>query len=48
MDSSGRFVRTFGEGKLIGPSGLHNIADKYVYVSDPRCHCINIVVYETV
>ena len=44
MDSSGCFVRTFGEGKLIGPSGLH-IAHKYVYVSDPRCHCI--VVYET-
>ena len=47
MDSSGHFIRSFGqkgEGKLRGPSGLH-IADKYVYVSDVRVHCI--VVYET-
>ena len=44
MDSSGHFIRSFGqegEGKLRGPSDLH-IADKYVYVSG---HCI--IVYET-
>ena len=44
MDTSGQFIREFGEGKLKGPSGLH-IADKYVYVSDLSGHCI--VVYET-
>ena len=44
MDSSGRFIREFGRGKLSGPSGLL-IADKYVYVSDVSDHCI--VVYET-
>ena len=42
MDSSGRFIREFGRGKLSTPSGLL-IADKYVYVSDVRGHCI--VVY---
>ena len=44
MDSSGRFIREFGQGKLSGPSGLL-IADKYVYVSDISGDCI--VVYET-
>ena len=44
MDSSGRFIREFGRGKLSRPSGLL-IADKYVYVSDTSGHCI--VVYET-
>ena len=44
MDSSGRFIQEFGQGKLRGPSGLL-IADKYVYVSDYIGHCI--VVYET-
>ena len=47
MDISGHFVRSFGqegEGKLIGPSGLH-IANMYVYVSDRSRHCI--FVYET-
>ena len=44
MDSSGRFIREFGQGKLSGPSGLI-IADKYVYVSDFSGCCI--VVYET-
>ena len=44
MDSSGRFIREFGRGKLSQPSGLL-IADKYVYVSDVSGHCI--VVYET-
>ena len=44
MDSSGRFIREFGRGKLSQPSGLL-IADKYVYVSDVRGDCI--VVYET-
>ena len=44
MDSSGRFIREFGQGKLSRPSGLL-IADKYVYVSDFSGHCI--VVYET-
>ena len=44
MDSSGRFIREFGQGNLSGPSGLL-IADKYVYVSDFSGHCI--VVYET-
>ena len=39
MDSSGRFMREFGQ-----PSGLL-IADKYVYVSDFSGSCI--VVYET-
>ena len=44
MDSSGRFIREFGRGKLRKPSGLL-IADKYVYVSDYNGCCI--VVYET-
>ena len=44
MDSSGRFIREFGRGKLSTPSGLL-IADKYVYVSDVIGH--RIVVYET-
>ena len=44
MDSSGRFIRVFGRGKLSRPSGLL-IADKYVYVSDFSGDCI--VVYET-
>ena len=44
MDSSGRFIREFGRGKLSRPSGLL-IADKYVYVSEFRGSCI--VVYET-
>ena len=44
MDSSGRFIREFGRGKLSTPSGLL-IADKYVYVSDFSGSCI--VVYET-
>ena len=44
MDSSGRFIREFGQGKLSRPSGLL-IADKYVYVSDFRDDCI--VVYGT-
>ena len=44
MDSSRRFIREFGRGKLSQPSGLL-IADKYVYVSDLSGHCI--VVYET-
>ena len=44
MDSSGRFIREFGQGKLSRPSGVL-IADKYVYVSDFRGDCI--VVYET-
>ena len=44
MDSSGRFIREFGRGKLSEPSGLL-IADKYVYVSDIGGDCI--VVYET-
>ena len=47
LDSSGHFIRAFGEegeGKLSGPAGLH-IADKHVYVSDCSGHCI--VVYET-
>ena len=44
MDSSGRFIREFGQGKLSRPSGLL-IADKYVYVSDNSGRCI--VVYET-
>ena len=44
MDSSGRFIREFGRGKLSRPSGLV-IADKYVYVSDVSGHCI--VVYES-
>ena len=44
LDSSGHFIRAFGEGKLSRPSGLH-IADKHVYVSDNSGHCI--VVYET-
>ena len=39
MESSRRFIREFGQGKL------REIADKYVYVSDMRGHCI--VVYET-
>ena len=43
-DSSGRFIREFGQGKLSRPSGLL-IADKYVYVSDNSGHCI--VVHET-
>ena len=47
LDRSGHFIRVFGEegnGKLLGPSGLH-IVDKYVYVSDVSGYCI--VVYET-
>ena len=44
MDSSGRFIREFGRGKLSRPLGLL-IADKYVYVSDFSGSCI--VVYET-
>ena len=44
MDSSGRFIREFGQGQLSRPSGLL-IADKYVYVSDFSGSCI--VVYET-
>ena len=44
IDSSGRFIREFGQGKLSRPSGLL-ISDKYVYVSDFRGDCI--VVYET-
>ena len=44
MDSSGRFIREFGRGKLSAPLGLL-IADKYVYVSDFSDDCI--VVYET-
>jgi len=47
MDSSGQFIRAFGqegEGKLRGPTALH-IADKYVYVSDLSQHCI--AVYQT-
>ena len=47
LDNSGHFKQTLGdEGKrkLSEPSGLH-IADKYVYISDCRSHCI--VVYET-
>ena len=39
MDSSGRFIREFGQGKLSTPSGLL-IADKYVYVSDVSGSCI--------
>ena len=44
MDSSGQFIREFGQGKLSMPSGLL-FADKYVYVSDNIGHCV--VVYET-
>ena len=47
MDSSGQFIRVFGqegEGKLNKPSALH-FADKCVYVSDYWNH--RIVVYET-
>ena len=44
MDSSGRYIREFGRGKLSRPSALL-IADKYVYVSDFSGCCI--VVYET-
>ena len=44
MDSSGRFIQEFGQGKLSRPSGLL-IADKYVYVSTFSGHCI--IVYET-
>ena len=47
MDSSGHFIRSFGqggEGKLRGPSGLH-IAGKYMYVPDLDGN--NILVYET-
>ena len=43
MDSSGRFIREFGQGKLSAPSCLLT-ADKYVYVSDIIGR---IVVYET-
>ena len=45
MDTSGLFIRVFGEeGKLRGTSAVH-IVDKYVYVSDHiSCH---IVVYDT-
>ena len=44
MDSSGRFIRVFGQGKLNVPLGFL-VADKYVYVSDVSGSCI--VVYET-
>ena len=45
MDSSGQFIRVFGqEGELSKPTALH-IADKYVYVSDYGQHCI--AVYQT-
>ena len=47
MDTSGQFIRAFGQtgkGKLSGPSGLY-LADKYVYVSDNNND--RIVVYET-
>ena len=43
MNSTGRFVRTFGEGNLVGPSSLH-IADKYMYVCD---YSNRVVVFET-
>ena len=46
MDSSGRFIQEFGQGKLSGPLGLL-IADKYVYVSDfinPRRACARVTV----
>ena len=39
MDSSGRFIQEFGQGKLSTPSGLL-IADKYVYVSDVSGDCV--------
>ena len=48
LDNSGHFIRTLGdegERKLGRPSGLHIIADMYVYISDLRGHCI--VVYDT-
>ena len=45
LDTSGQFIKTIGEGKLSGPSGLHVVVDKYVYVSDYSGDCI--VVYET-
>ena len=38
-DADGKFTREFGEGKLLGPSGLL-IIDKYVYVSDYNGSCI--------
>ena len=47
FDNRGKSVQIFGhegEGKLRSPSGLH-VAEKFVYVSDSRSHCI--VVYET-
>ena len=44
MDTSGQFIRSFGQKREGKPSGLH-IADKYVYVSDVIGHCI--LVYET-
>ena len=44
LDSTGHFLRVFGQGKLRNPSGLC-IADKFVYVSDNGGHCI--VVFET-
>ena len=42
LETSGLFLRAFGqegEGKVMGPSGLH-IVDKYVFVSDQGGHCI--------
>ena len=47
MDSSGQFIRAFGqggEGKLSKPTALY-IADKHVYVSDYSQH--RIAVYQT-
>ena len=41
MDSSGHFIRSFGqegERKLRGPSGLH-ITDKYVYICVWSLYC---------
>ena len=44
IEKCGHLVQEFGEGELKQPSSLH-IADKYVYVSDLKGHCI--VVYDT-
>ena len=44
MDTSGQFIRSFGQEGEGKPSGIH-IANKYVYVSDVSGDCI--VVYET-
>ena len=46
MDSSGRFIREFGQGKLSQPSGLL-VADKYVYMYVSGVNGCCIVVYET-